>query len=129
MCLDDFVLKQKKFSVQLNGFGCFEKNPNKVIFVRMEKCEPMNELHEKLMAVLRGKMNFLPKETPLHFHPHMTVAYRDLSNEQFELAWKEYEIKKYESTWEAKSICLMKHNFKTWEILKEFRFKQDLLSL
>jgi hypothetical protein len=44
----------------------------------------------------------------------MTIAFRDLKKAKFPEAMDYYSIKKYEGAFEARSICLLKHDGKKW---------------
>ena len=56
------------------------------------------------------------------YHPHMTVAFRDLKKELFTLAWDEFESKQYAPSFEVNTITLLKHDGKEWKQLKQFDF-------
>ncbi|MGZ5209988.1 MAG: RNA 2',3'-cyclic phosphodiesterase, partial [Kaistella sp.] len=51
------------------------------------------------------------------FHPHLTVAYRDLTFENFKKAWEEYEKKTFEDSFLVDKICLFKHDSQKWNLL------------
>ncbi|MBK5277935.1 MAG: 2'-5' RNA ligase family protein, partial [Bacteroidia bacterium] len=56
------------------------------------------------------------------FHPHLTLAFRDLKKPMFEKAWEEFKSKEYSESFAAKHFTLLKHNGKVWESLKDFEF-------
>ena len=50
------------------------------------------------------------------FKPHMTVAFRDLRKPHFQLAWNEFNNRKFKETMLVDSLALLKHNGKVWKI-------------
>lgn len=106
------------FKIQLNGFGCF---PPRVIFVRVETSPQLILLHKKTEQIFKTELdlfNALYKNEP--FIPHITVAFRDLSKNNFHLAWQNYEQKSFEENWMHENLCLLKHNGQRWEPFKWF---------
>ena len=79
-------LKTTSFIVDLNNFGCFPNKNNPVIFITPENKEELQKLYDEVQP----KMNF---HSYAKLTPHLTVAYRDLSPENFSLAWEEYQSK------------------------------------
>lgn len=105
------------FEIRLNGFGAFDNPKNPVIFVNPEPSENLNALQRLLIAKLS---NLLPKEVSpadTHFHPHMTVAYRDLSAEHFEKAWPEYQSKAFSAAFTVGAFHLLEHDGTKWNIV------------
>ena len=118
--LGDLVSDQLTFKVELNGFDSF---PPRVIFLRIADHDPIRELRSRLSDALSSKLNYIYKELHHPFHPHMTIATRDLSEEAFNRAWPEYKERNFTDSFEANSICLLKHNGSSWDVFKEFPFK------
>jgi 2'-5' RNA ligase len=105
-----------KFEIALNGFGAFNHPKNPVVFIQPEASENLNKLQRQLIERLS---NLLPKQiaTDGRFHPHMTVAYRDLTPENFRKAWAEYESKQFLGTFEATAFHLLEHDGTKWNIV------------
>lgn len=120
--LEDFFESFSAFEIELNGFGCFNKPApkNNVIFIDVVKNERLFQLHKTLMFFLQNELKFTPRETPYAFHPHITLAYRDLSRENFENAWEIYRQKKFNATFIADAAYLLKHDYRQWQVLSRF---------
>lgn len=118
--LKDFANRENAFTVNLFGFGCFTP---RTIFVKVINQKPIIAVHERLIEVLMANMVFKENEITKKILPHLTIATRDLSIENFHKAWPEFEKRNFKSTFTAKSISLLKHNGKSWDIFKEFLFK------
>ena len=119
--LQEFAAYQKIFMVKLAGFDCFSP---KVIFVKVIDHEPIISVHTQLKKVLTDKMEFKENGITQNIHPHMTIASGDLSTEAFSRAWGEFEKREFEASFLTKSLFLLKHNGKFWEIYREFLFEK-----
>ena len=119
--LEAFACRQKAFSVNLDGFDCFAP---RVIFLRVSDHNPFIPLQGALKSELVDS-GMIPDRAGEHpFHPHMTIATRDLAQEAFEIAWPEYRERPFKGAFQVRSLFLLKHNGRHWEVLKEFGFDQ-----
>ena len=119
-CLDQFSINRTPFEITQNGFGCFEP---RVIFVNVEKSDSLQELRNDLVKHMRLSLKLENADYKNQgFHPHMTIAFRDLKKAVFPIAWKHFKNQKIEYSWECHSIFLLKHTGKEWEIFREFDF-------
>ena len=118
--LKTFASGQKPLKVRLSGFDCF---PPRVLYVKIVNPELLAPLHKDLQEVLRKELGFPGKESNFRFHPHMTIATRDLTEEAFHEAWHEFSGRGFEATFEVRSLFLLKHNGRTWDLFREFPFK------
>lgn len=105
-------LDQPKFELKLNGFDSFQNPRNPVIFIKPENCEPLKKLYNELKSGM--PYHFLD-----HFNPHLTVAYRDLTFENFEKARKVYSDKEFTGNFEINRIGLYKHFDRKWNLIAE----------
>ncbi len=115
-----FVKNQKEFYLGLDNFSAF---PPRVIFVDIIANVELNTLKIELSKALKEKLNLADKDHKRDFHPHLTVAFKDLTKERFEPAWQHFSKKKYSRSFLVKSIFLLKHENKKWHILKEYLFR------
>jgi len=118
--LREFSLNRPPFTVSVNGFDAF---PPRVIFLKLTEHEPIKKLHAELINFLKNQLKFTEKELNEQFHPHMTIATRDLSKKMFHKAWPEYQDRKFESIFLADRLHLLRHNGKQWELFEEFPFE------
>ena len=56
------------------------------------------------------------------FHPHMTLAFRDLKKKDFARLWASLDGRPVNHTWQADRFWLLKHNGKFWEMYRSFEF-------
>ncbi|MCE3259089.1 MAG: 2-5 ligase [Bacteroidetes bacterium] len=103
--LEKFEFKSS-FELQLNGFSCFEP---RVIYVNVDKNEALYELQSRLAAHCRIHLGLLNEMEDMRgFHPHVTVAFRDLKKPLFFELWKKFKDEKFTGTMEVKGFSLLK---------------------
>lgn len=117
--LENLAGRQSSFPIVLEGFGCFSP---RVIFVKVQEHEPVLALQKSLLEELG---DIVPSDKKSIIHPHMTIASRDLKKEEFKAAWGEFKHRKFKAEFSARNIFLLKHNGKSWDILREQFFPGD----
>lgn len=118
--LTDFASHQKEVSIQLTNFGCFEP---RVIFVDVEKSEALALFQKELQRFCKVNFQLFHADyRDLAYHPHITLAFRDLKKQVFAKAWDEVKDKKMNDLFVADHFVLLKHNGISWDVLKEFPF-------
>ncbi|MBX2964894.1 MAG: 2'-5' RNA ligase family protein [Cyclobacteriaceae bacterium] len=120
--LTEFVStsQTQPFELRLKNFDCFEP---RVIFIAVEKSEPLLLLQKELMRFCKTKLNLFNATYKDHaYHPHLTVAFRDLKKATFYKAWEEFKSKEFKGEFVANAITLLKHNGKNWDVHREFSF-------
>jgi len=113
--LTRFAAKNNRFSITLNGFGAFKP---RVIFVDALHNKELELLFERIEYYLERKWdidNQLRKGRK--FNPHMTIAFRDLTKEQFFHSWPEFKDRNYQREFIANDISLLRHNGKFWDVI------------
>lgn len=118
--LESLAGEQAVFELSLNGFDCF---PPRVLFVKISNPDPVSHLHSQLQKALKEDLGFSQGERGFRFHPHMTIATRDLTAEAFREAWPEFSGRSFEASFRVKRLSLLKHNGKTWDVYMEFPFE------
>lgn len=118
-CLSDFSF-DSCFEINLTGYHCFEP---RVVFINAEKTEELNMLQKQLVSHLKKNLNIFNQADDMRgFHPHITIAYRDLKKPVFYQIWDEYQNKSFEKTFTTQSFWLLKKEDKYWQLLQEFYF-------
>ncbi|MBS1977098.1 MAG: 2'-5' RNA ligase family protein [Bacteroidetes bacterium] len=104
--------------IELKGFGCFAP---RVIFIHVENTEPLVQMQRQVRKYCREELNLLNadfQEKP--FHPHMTVAFRDLKKKDFPAAWNEFGSKSFDARFRTTHVTLLKHEGLKWEVHANF---------
>lgn len=116
--LEAFVFEKTRFEITLNNYSCFGE---RVIFIDVEKNETLNNLQKQLVRHVKQTLNLFNQDEDLRgFHPHITVAFRDLKKQQFTKAWALYKEKKFKNRFMCESFVLLKHEGKNWNVYKTF---------
>lgn len=103
------------FVVELNGFSAF---PPRVIFINTELTDSINLVFDQVKKTMRSLNIFNAGYQDRGFHPHLTIAFRDLKKSIFPKAWEEYEQKSFEATFIVEEVMLLKHNGHNWDEYK-----------
>ncbi len=119
--LEAFTRGRSPIKVQLKGFSSF---PPKVIFINVEISAELRTLQKDLERHFKRELNlFNAKYKDLAFHPHLTLAFRDLKKPNYQKAWEEFVGKNYEATFLADKVALLKHSGSVWEVFREFEMR------
>lgn len=122
LMLEEFVKDQEQFIIELQNFGSF---PPRVLFIDVANKKPISEFQESLKNLLVQCEILKEKEVDDRFHPHVTIATRDLKDKIFKIAWADLSNRNFTANWEVKSLILFKHNGKIWEMNGEFPFQGE----
>lgn len=117
--LEPFAASQHPFAIQLKNFAAFKP---RVIYANVLPNPALSALQTSLEATLlqSGRVPIKKEDRP--FHPHITIANRDLQKEDFPLAWQHFQQITYEASFTANTISLLKNNEHKWEIAASFPF-------
>ena len=121
--LDYFSQDEDSFDVELNGMGAFKP---RVIYIDVGKNNFLNDLHGRLRNFLDDKWGIselLRGNKP--FNPHMTVAFRDLTKDNFFTAWEEFKNKRFQALFSVDKIVLLIHHQNQWEVRHESFFGKN----
>lgn len=119
-CLSEFVNGREVVPVTLNGFGAF---PPRVIYVNVLKTQELLALQADLAAALESKLGIVdPVSQTRTFSPHMTVAFRDLTRQNFKAAWPEFQQRQLYFEFTVAQLTLLIHDGKRWNVSSQFSF-------
>lgn len=109
---------EKEFQISLSGFSCFEP---RVIFINVMENDSLFQLQQQLVRYAKQKLQLFNQSDDMRgFHPHVTIAFRDLKKPLFYKIWDDYKTKIFDATFICKDICLLKHLDDRWEVYKTF---------
>lgn len=117
--LSQFAAAQDLLEMELRNFNCF---PPRVIYIDVVANKKLAILQKELHRFLKTELNiFNANYKELPFHPHLTLAFRDLKKQKFLEAWDKFKMKKFEAVFPVKEIALLKHDGKVWKVFKVFK--------
>lgn len=118
-CLEAFDFKEE-FSISLKSFSCFEP---RVVFINVKQEILLFELQKKLVQHVKMNLQLFNQSDDMRgFHPHITIAFRDLKKPVFYKIWQEFQHKSFEHNFNCHSVFLLKHTDHQWELYREFKF-------
>lgn len=108
-----------EINIKLNNFSFFEP---RVIYVDVLPNLELNLLYDSLKKYAKKELRLFNEVSDLRgFHPHITVASRDLKKPMFYVLQQDFCDAKLTGAFVSNSFCLLKLD-KKWEVLKTFSF-------
>jgi 2'-5' RNA ligase len=117
--LDSFAAERKCFEVSVRDFDAFKP---KTLFLQPVLTPGLSDLKVAADAFIHHYPEFGARVDERKFHPHITIATRDLRKKDFAQAWQLFENKSFFAEWKAKGISLLRHNTKNWEVVHTSKF-------
>ena len=102
--------------------GVFDAYPDVDLVLPLTVIEELDGLKKRLDQHFPPHNAFGVKVDRRPFHPHITIATRDLTKAQFLEAWPGFEHRPLEAEWTASHISLLRHNGQTWNVVREIPF-------
>ena len=118
--LETFASQQQLLPITLDGFAAF---PPRVIYINVVKSQALLALQADLIKYTEtnlGIINQVEKTRP--FIPHLTVAFRDLTEQNFRNAWPEFVQRQFYYEYTAGHLTLLLHDGERWNVKSEFPF-------
>ncbi|MCX8019107.1 MAG: 2'-5' RNA ligase family protein [Chitinophagaceae bacterium] len=103
-------------SVGLNGFGHFGK---RVLFVAVEENAGLAQIQKETELHFRSFFPDVIKREKRPFHPHVTIATRDMKPSHFFEAWEYFSSKNMKMYFTVSRISLLKLVKGRWQIFIE----------
>jgi len=115
-----FAAGRESFALHLRNFSCFKP---RTIFVDLVRNENLERLKSDLDNWLLSQNKFPIKKEDRPFHPHLTIANRDLAKKDFYPAWEFFKNKEWSADWPVNSISILRHNKKNWDVVFTSQFE------
>ena len=113
--------KTKPFQIEFTGYGCFK---NSVIYMDMVVSSQIENLYREWRTALETGMPHLLKRYPDRpYHPHLTLAHRDVSPEVFKLMWEYYKEREHKTSVTFRSFGILHQQPAKWVVEEEFFFE------
>ena len=114
--IQSFINNSAPQKIELDGFSHFRKS---VLFVQIVGNSSLGELKEQVEKYFYEKIGAFFKKEDRPFHPHITIANRDMKPAHFEEAWEHFSNKTFKEGFNSNSISLLKLNPARWNIISE----------
>ena len=104
--------------IRLDGFGAFRP---RVVFLRVLAGAELAGLQADLESFCRRELGIGDTgNAGRPFHPHLTIATRDLEPDAFQRAWAEVENRPFSADFRAGELVLLRHLRAGWEVAGRF---------
>lgn len=109
------------FTIRTANFSAFKP---RTIFIDVANSEALNNTKVAVDNFFK-QISSLPVKIDVRpFHPHITIATRDLFKKSFLEVWPKFEKEKFEAEWEADGISVVRHNKKNWDVIHTSQFQK-----
>jgi 2'-5' RNA ligase len=116
--LSEFALARSPVPITLQGFGAFQP---RVIYMDVLKTAELLTLQQELIIGIESTLGIVHPQANSHpFVPHLTVAFRDLTPQNFKVAWPEFQSRSLFFEFIATHLTLLIHNGQYWNIYQHF---------
>ena len=115
-CLDKIHLPFDSIEVQTRNYDHFG---NRVIFIDIESSSELDYLVNQVYDHLNAcGFSFIKDERP--FHPHITIANRDIPKRNFREIYQHFTALKLEQVMTINSLALLKNEPGKWYVIQTF---------
>lgn len=116
----DFVAELKTIASNIERFSLTTNNidsfATRTLFISLQPSDALNEAKRKVdVHFAAGPYKIKKENRP--FHPHITIATRDLHKKDFAEAWSKFETMLFREAFDATALSLLKHNGQTWDVV------------
>ena len=117
--IDDLAITFSPFSIRTKNFSAFKP---RTIFIDVEKTDALTGLKDTTDLFFKHNRPYKIQPDSRPFHPHITIATRDLFKKSFYEAWPIFEKERFEEEWLADSLSALRHNKKNWDVIQTSQF-------
>ena len=105
-----------RFNISTHKMGFFGE---RVIFLDVIQNEELRVCQKKIVEVMKKCQIFNQADSLMPFHPHFTVAFRDITKKQFSVLWSFFSDKQFDFTFTVSKIELLRFSEeeKKWRII------------
>lgn len=112
--LQSFRSDMDELEIQLDGFSHFGK---RVLFINVKENPALHELKKQTEIHFIQSFGDTIKKDERPFHPHISIANRDMKPGDFEKAWQHFSKKEFKETFRTKTISLLKLSPGKWNVI------------
>jgi len=108
-----FANEHSPLEIRLKNFDAFKP---RVIFAHVEVSDQLRQMKLSLEKFLAEKNRYPFKKETRPFHPHLTIANRDLRKKDFHAAFEHFSKIDYETSFAVTGISILKHTGDQWSV-------------
>ncbi len=115
--LDGFFKNFQPLVLELCNLGRFGK---RVIFINVTESEILHSLQTALKQYCKTNLNLVTELSDSAYHPHMTVAFKDIKEKRFQEYWDFAQTLKFDKSLQVQKIALLKRIEGRWKVIFSF---------
>ena len=120
--LSDWAVGQTPFPLTLEGFNFFRHNG--VVFIDVRRQDLLSLFQQELFRMLRQWLPGLELKEQRPYHPHLTIAYRDIPKHLFAQAEAAYKSREFFSVFVVNELHLWRHDGSHWQVFQSMPMGQ-----
>jgi 2'-5' RNA ligase len=117
--MDALCIQLQTISIDAKGWGHFGK---RTLFLEPQLTPGLSALKKAADNFVRAHPQFGASVDDRRFHPHVTVANRDIGPGEFAEALAWLETQSFPRSWEAAGITTLRYGQKKWDVWHTSRF-------
>jgi 2'-5' RNA ligase len=120
--LDTLCQQEVNFTINTKNFSAFKP---RTIFIDVEVDQNLQQFKKTVDRFFLDHKDFGAKVETRPFHPHITIATRDLYKKSFSEAWTYFEPKEFSTTFPANGLSTLRHNGRSWDVIHTSLFREQ----
>lgn len=119
--LEKFIANYSPFELEFDGFDRFGR---RVIFIDVKSSSSLQNFQSDLGKFCKLELKLVNELSDRAFHPHMTIAFKDVKAKLFDLYWNHVKQKEFYAKYPVKDVALLKRTGGRWEVIHRFILKE-----
>jgi 2'-5' RNA ligase len=114
--LQYFTSHTKPITIELNHFSHFS---NRVIFIAVNENHELGKMRKQTEDHFIKEFHEIIKPDDRPFHPHVTIANRDIKPAAFIKAWQHFSKEHFHDEFQNQTVSLLKLSPGKWNVISE----------
>ncbi|WP_111669070.1 2'-5' RNA ligase family protein [Algoriphagus litoralis] len=117
--LTGFLKDKKSLNLTINGADTFGK---RVIFLAITPTPELMDLQSSMKIFCKRELNLVDELSDRNYHPHMTVAFKDLKAARFDEILDLVKRESFQTSFCVDSVSILKRSAQKWNLHKNLAF-------
>jgi 2'-5' RNA ligase len=102
------------FTITTLNFSSFKQ---RTLFIDVFVTTALKDVKSTTDSFFKERPQYKIKEEKRPYHPHITIATRDLSKKDFYEAWEHFKDTQFNKVFTASGLSLLRHNGMAWDVI------------
>jgi len=119
LSLKEALEERPSFEITFEGIAAFR---NRQIYLKVSSNEFLTKIQRDIALWMKRHFNiFNANYRDYPYHPHLTIAFRDLKKVYFDIAFQYYMDLNYEASFTVSEISMLKLMADRWETISNYQ--------